>query len=80
MSDNVLVLLPAKGRQRFYITYGLIVIVTGAIEVGYNSVEGLATPTWLTVTLAVVRYLGIPFSALAATNVKQEPPVYDGHL
>lgn len=71
---SVLILLPAKARQAVYVTYGLIVIGTGATQVGYAAVEGLAQPTWLTVTLAVVAFLGVPVSALAATNVAAAQP------
>lgn len=73
LNPNPLTLLPARGRQTVYITYGLIVIVVGAVQVGYSSVEGLAQPTWLTIALAVTAYLGLPVSALAATNVASQP-------
>lgn len=70
MNDNPLTLLLAKARQTVYITYGVVVIGVGATQVGYAAVEGLAQPVWLTVALAVVGFLGVPVSALAATNVQ----------
>jgi len=75
MTDpNPLTLLPAKARQTVYVVYGVIVIASGATQVGYSAVPGMAQPVWLTVTLAVVLYLGVPISALAATNVKPTDP------
>lgn len=73
-TQNPLVMLPAKIRQGLYVGYGLVVIATGATQVGYAAVPNMTQPVWLTVTLAVVTFLGVPFAALAATHVQPADP------
>jgi energy-converting hydrogenase Eha subunit F len=58
-----------------YVAYGVIALAASATQVGYSSIE-LGQPAWLTVTLAVVAFLAVPVSSLAATNVnraKEQP-------
>lgn len=73
MADNPLLLLPAKARQTVYVVYGITVIAVGATQVGCAAIPNGAQPVWLTVALAVVAFLGVPVSALAATNVQKGP-------
>jgi hypothetical protein len=75
MTDaNPLTMLPPKARQVAYVCYGFLVIATGATQVGYASIPGVQQPVWLTVIIAVVTFLGVPISALAAVNVTPADP------
>lgn len=69
---NPLALLPAKARKAAYVGYGIAALGVSATQVGYSSIE-LGQPPWLTVTVAVVAFLAVPFSSLAATHVGQSP-------
>jgi hypothetical protein len=73
MQSNVLLLLPARLRQVAYILFGLIALAVGAAQVAYSSIS-LDNPTWLVVSSAVVGFLAIPFSAIAASNVSKDRP------
>ena len=73
-TGNPLTLLPAKARQTVYVVYGVLVIVTDATQVGYAAIPGMEQPVWLTVILAVILNLGVPFAALAATHVQPAIP------
>lgn len=61
--------LPAQVRRGLYVTFAIVGIVLGAIQVGYAAVPDINTPTWLIVALAVYASLGTPFGALALANV-----------
>lgn len=76
---NVLVLLPARVRQVVYIAFGLISLADGSALVGYAS-AGIELPVWLVVITAIIAYLAVPFSALAATNVTKTPPAEPGDV
>lgn len=58
----------ATARAYIYGTYVVLGVLIGATQIGFASIEGLSQPTWLTVTLAVYGYLGIPVGGLAAVN------------
>lgn len=79
--SNVLLLLPARGRQAAYIIFGLASLGVGAAQVGYSSID-LGWPVWLKVAVSVVGFLSIPFSAIAASNVSTDNPprVIEGEL
>jgi hypothetical protein len=49
--------LPPVWRRAVYVTYAIIGVVIGAIQVGYAAAE-LAQPVWLIVTLAVYAFVG----------------------
>lgn len=70
---NVLTLLPAKARQIAYVVFGIVGMADGSALVGYAA-AGLALPVWLVVATAIIAYLTVPFSSLAATNVRPERP------
>lgn len=72
-TPNVLILLPAKARQVAYIAFGLASLADGSMLVGYAA-AGFDLPVWLVVATAVVAYLAVPFSALAASNVSKQRP------
>lgn len=70
MSDNPLVLLPAKARQTIYVSYGVLALVVACVSVGFGAAK-VADPIALTVTVAVIQYLAVPVTALAALNVNR---------
>lgn len=57
----------ARVRQLIYGLYVIAIIVTGAIQVGFAAVS-IAQPDWLTASLAILAYLGIPVGGLALAN------------
>lgn len=68
--DNNLgnVIKNAKARAAIYGAYVLIGLVIGALQVGFAAIAGVDQPDWLTISLAVYAYLGIPVGGLAAVN------------
>lgn len=66
--NNPLTLIPALYRKYVYAGYGVVLLVMGAFDVGFDAAEA-ADPTWFVVASAVVTYLGIPVAALAASNM-----------
>jgi hypothetical protein len=69
------VALPPKVRAVIYLVYSLLGVTVGAIQVGYLA-AGLDQPTWLTVALAVVPFLGAGLGITAASNTKLAEPTY----
>lgn len=67
---NPLTLIPDAVRQVVYIAYSCTVIIVGAIQVGYVSVNAEQPPA-LTVALAVLAYLGAALGVTAASNVQK---------
>lgn len=65
---NTLTLLPSRVRFWLYVAYGLVSLAVSATQVGVASL-GYAQPAWLTVAVAVVAFLAVPFSSLASNNV-----------
>jgi hypothetical protein len=57
----------AKARAYIYGGYVVAIIVAGAAQVGYASLE-LAQPDFLTASLAILTYLGVPVGTLAVAN------------
>jgi hypothetical protein len=57
----------ASWRRLIYAVYVIALIVAGACQVGFAALE-LAQPQWLTASLAVLAYLGIPVGGLAIAN------------
>lgn len=68
---NPFTLLPALYRQYVYVGYVSVLLILGSIDVGLGA-AGVADPVWFTVTGEVVKYLGAPIGALAASNVGPE--------
>ncbi len=64
---NVLVLLPARARQVLYVLFGLVGLADGSALVAFAA-AGVTLPVWLIVATAVIAYLTVPFSSLAAMN------------
>jgi hypothetical protein len=57
----------AKARAVIYGGYVIAIIVAGAAQVGFASLE-YSQPEWLTASLAVLAYLGVPVGTLAVAN------------
>ena len=69
---NPLTLIPDSVRQVVYVVYACAVLGVGAVQVGFVSANA-AQPVWLTVTLAVLAYLGGALGITAASNVQKKP-------
>jgi len=54
-------------RKIIYTVYVVALVVVGAAQVGYAALQ-LGTPDWLTVSLSVLAYLGVPVGGLALAN------------
>lgn len=67
-----------KARRILYLTYGLIGILLGAVQVGFSSAE-LAQPTVVTVALAVYAFLGSSFGVTAYSNVNTSKSPAEWH-
>jgi peptidoglycan/LPS O-acetylase OafA/YrhL len=61
---------PAK-RQAVYLVYTVLALISGALQVGYSS-GGWPQPVWLTVSVAVLSFLGGALGFTAASNVKPD--------
>lgn len=61
-------LIPATQRKRVYAIFGLIGLILGAIVVGWTAVKHGDIPDWVTISVVVYNFLGVPFGALAAAN------------
>ncbi len=66
-------IIPTAWRQRVYVAYALIVVLEGALQVGYATIAH-EMPVWLLVALAVTAYLGAAIGAMAASNPTQPVP------
>lgn len=57
----------ARARAYIYGAYVIAIIAAGAAQVGFASLE-VSQPDWLTASLAVLAYLGVPVGTLAVAN------------
>ena len=64
-------------RKSVYGGYAAAMTVFGAAQVGFAAVAA-AQPDWLTVSLAVLAYLGIPVGGLALANTGSTPTNQSG--
>ncbi len=69
--------IPAPVRRGIYSTYTVLVVVASGVQVGYAAAPLGAQPTWLTIALAVLLFLGTPVGVLAAVNVQTAPAEVD---
>jgi peptidoglycan/LPS O-acetylase OafA/YrhL len=63
---------PAR-RQAAYLVYTVLALISGALQVAYSS-GGWPQPVWLTVSIAVLSFLGGALGFTAASNVKPDVP------
>lgn len=65
---NALVeVLDAKARRLIYTIYAAVSAIATATQVGFVAADA-GQPTWLTVTLAVLAFVGAPLGLTAAAN------------
>jgi hypothetical protein len=62
----------ATVRKVIYAVYVVALLITGACQVAYAAGD-LGQPQWLTITLAVLAYLGVPIGGIAAANTTAVP-------
>jgi hypothetical protein len=55
-------------RKAIYSTYGIVAFIAAGIQVGFLATPDAGQPIWLTVSLAVIAFLGAPIGTLAASN------------
>ena len=65
-------IIPAAWRKRVYVAYAALAGILGLVQVLYST-TGTPQPGWLTVTLAVVAFVGASMGSMAGANVN--PPI-----
>jgi hypothetical protein len=60
-------------RQAAYLVYTVVALISGALQVAYSA-GGWGQPVWLTVSVAVLSFLGGALGFTAASNVKPDVP------
>lgn len=58
-----------KIRQTAYLVYTVVALISGALQIAYSS-GGWGQPVWLTVSVAVLSFLGGALGFTAASNVQ----------
>lgn len=58
-------------RQTAYLIYTVLALISGALQVAYSA-GGWGQPVWLTVSVAVLSFLGGGLGFTAASNVKPD--------
>lgn len=64
----IIELIPSHWRKPMYLSYALVGVALGAVQVGVGAAEA-GQPLWLTVSLAVYAFLGGAFGFVAGANV-----------
>ena len=62
----------ATVRKAIYGVYVIALVGVGALQVAFATIDG-PTPQWLTISLAVLAYLGVPVGGLALANTSNAP-------
>ena len=65
--------IPEKYRDIFYIVFGVVGVLLGAIAVGFVT-AGAAIPVWLKVASAVYGFLGGGTALTARANLPSQRP------
>lgn len=58
----------ATVRKIIYSAYVILLVVAGALQVAFAAPELGGQPTWLSIALNVLAYLGVPIGGLAIAN------------
>ena len=66
-----------RARSIAYQVFWTVSLLIGAVHVGYGAVDGATTPTWLTVALSVLPFLGAGIGYTAQANVTEYDPRHD---
>jgi len=61
------IITSTTARKIIYSVYGILAFVVAAIQVGFSAAAA-GQPVWLTVTLAVVAFIGTAVGGLAVAN------------
>lgn len=69
-NDLGVIVTSARARKVIYGGYVLALIGAGAAQVAFADL-GIAAPEWLSASLSVLAYLGIPVGGLAAANTRK---------
>lgn len=60
-------------RKTIYGIYGIVALIVAATTVGFAATTDASIPEWLTITNAVVAFLGGPVGGLAIANTPSRP-------
>ena len=66
-----------NARRIAYQAFWTVSLLVGAAHVGYGAVDGATTPTWLTVALSVLPFVGAGIGYTAQVNVTEYDPRHD---
>ena len=66
-----------RARSIAYQSFWTVSLLVGAAHVGYGAVDGATTPTWLTVALSVLPFVGAGIGYTAQANVTEYDPRHD---
>lgn len=72
-------IVPPELRKKLYAAFGIIGLAFGAAQVGFAS-AGQGQPTWLTVALSVLAFVGAGLGFTAASNTDTASGELDGPL
>lgn len=70
VNDLGVIITSARARKIIYGGYVLALVAAGGAQVAYADL-GIAAPDWLSASVAVLAYLGIPVGGLAAANTRR---------
>lgn len=73
---NILTQIPAAYRRVLYLTYAVTLVLVGATQVIFASLEN-GQPAWLTAAINVLAYLGGALGLTAASNVSLSDELSD---
>ncbi|RFA15823.1 hypothetical protein B7R22_05295 [Subtercola boreus] len=68
------IITSAAIRKGIYSTYVFALVLVGGVQVAFANPDLGGQPTWLTVTLSVLAYLGVPIGGLALANTANVTP------
>lgn len=66
-----------RARRIAYQVFWTASLLIGAVHIGYGAVDGATTPTWLTVALSVLPFVGAGIGYTAQANVTEYDPRHD---
>ena len=69
-----------RARSIAYQVFWTVSLLIGAAHVGYGAVDGATTPTWLTVALSVLPFVGAGIGYTASQNTPAHVARHGGGL
>ncbi|SFR76184.1 hypothetical protein SAMN05428970_2026 [Agromyces sp. CF514] len=70
VNDLGVIVSSGRARKIIYGGYVLALVAAGGAQVAFADL-GIAAPAWLSASVAVLAYLGIPVGGLAAANTRK---------